>query len=85
MSAISSMTGFKNLKKLSLANNHLHAFPNLQKLPALAELRLNGNRITSIPSLVTWVNKYCSFFVCNRLFHIVSIFEPANFFFFAAP
>ena len=44
--------GFKHLKKLSLAHNRLHGFPKLQKLPALAELRLNGNHITTIPALV---------------------------------
>lgn len=47
-----SLEGFKSLKKVSVAQNRLHAFPKLQKLPALAELRLNGNHITSIPALV---------------------------------
>lgn len=50
---VAHCAGFKHLKKLSLANNRLHAFPRLQKLPALAELRLNGNQITIIPSLAT--------------------------------
>ena len=50
---VAHCAGFKHLKKLSLANNRLHAFPRLQKLPALAELRLNGNQIASIPSLAT--------------------------------
>ena len=40
--------GFKHLKKLSLGHNCLHAFPALKKLPALVELRLNGNKLLAV-------------------------------------
>jgi len=43
-----NMAPFPLLKKLSLGNNQLHAFPGLAVLPQLTELRLNGNRISTL-------------------------------------
>lgn len=47
-----SLSGFKGLRKLSLGHNKLHAFPQLANLPALSELRLNGNKISAVSAVV---------------------------------
>lgn len=41
----------KNLKSLSLSHNKLHKFPEGLALNELKQLRLNDNRLTSIPGL----------------------------------
>lgn len=40
-----------SLTKLVLSHNNLHEFPDLCSCPSLKELRLNGNKIATIPQL----------------------------------
>lgn len=47
-----SLSGFSQLKKLSLGHNQLHAFPSLKHLPELAELRVNGNKFSTVGACV---------------------------------
>lgn len=69
-----SVAGFQHLKKLSVANNKLHAWPALDKLPNLSDLRLNGNRITKIPQL-SMLPRLSSLDVGNNLITEVQGFE----------
>jgi len=70
------LTGFPSLRKLSLAQNQLHAFPSLTKLPELAELRLNGNRIGTIGTDVSVLPKLAILDIGNNLVSSVSAIEP---------
>eukprot|EP00439_Symbiodinium_sp_Y106_P074053 s425_g14.t1 len=69
------LTGFKNLKKVSLAHNRLHSFPSLKKLPALSELRLNGNKLLAISSVVASLPHLATLDVGNNLIKQISGFE----------
>jgi len=71
-----ALKGFASLRKLSLANNQLHSFPKLSKLPQLAELRLNGNKLTTLDACVTNLPKLSIFEVGNNLINEVSALEP---------
>ncbi|CAE7319597.1 inlA [Symbiodinium sp. CCMP2592] len=69
------LTGFKNLKKVSLAHNRLHSFPSLKKLPALSELRLNGNKLLAISPVVASLPHLATLDVGNNLIKQISGFE----------
>ncbi|CAE7317671.1 inlI [Symbiodinium necroappetens] len=70
-----ALTGFKNLKKVSLAHNRLHSFPSLKKLPALSELRLNGNKLLAISPVVASLPHLATLDVGNNLIKQISGFE----------
>mmetsp|Transcript_44862 Transcript_44862/g.100819 ORF Transcript_44862/g.100819 Transcript_44862/m.100819 type:complete len:487 (-) Transcript_44862:227-1687(-) len=71
-----NLGGFTNLKKLSLAHNGLHAFPGMGKLPALSELRLNGNKITSVAQNVTYLPALSILDVGNNMLTQMGGMEP---------
>ncbi|CAE8667716.1 unnamed protein product, partial [Polarella glacialis] len=71
-----SLSGFENLRKLSLAHNQLHSFPELKQLPALAELRLNGNRLTLVSRAVSSLPKLSTLDIGNNLIKEVKDLEP---------
>lgn len=62
-----SVVNYRALRKLSVAHNQLHAFPKLSRLPALAELRLNGNRICSVTADVAALNNLSILDIGNNL------------------
>jgi len=70
------LTGFSSLKKLSIGHNRLHAFPDLKNLPALAELRLNGNKIPSVTSVVSQLPKLGILDVGNNVISEFQGLEP---------
>lgn len=65
------MSGFRQLKKLSLGHNQLHAFPTLKDLPELAELRVNGNKFSTVGACVSFLPKLSILDVGNN-----SIVDP---------
>jgi hypothetical protein len=71
-----NLAPFPALKKLSLAQNKLHAFPGLATLPNLVELRLNGNRITSLSSAVAKQPRLSILDIGNNLFEKADSLEP---------
>jgi len=50
-----TVRGFKKLNKLSLAKNELTYFPKLQELPELSELKLNANKIMTLPEEIQFL------------------------------
>lgn len=70
-----NMAPFPMLKKLSLANNQLHAFPGLAVLPQLTELRLNGNRISALTQKLQQP-RLSIFDIGNNLLAKVEALEP---------
>ncbi|CAE6970756.1 inlA [Symbiodinium natans] len=70
-----ALVGFKNLKKISLAHNQLHAFPTLKKLPVLSELRLNGNKLLAISPAVASLPHLSTLDVGNNLIKQASGFD----------
>lgn len=66
-----SLTGFSQLKKLSLGHNQLHAFPSLKGLPELVELRVNGNKFSTIGACIGMLPKLSILDVGNN-----SIVDP---------
>jgi len=70
-----NMAPFPSLKKLSLANNQLHAFPGLPVLPQLTELRLNGNRISTLTQKLQQP-RLSIFDIGNNLLAKVEALEP---------
>jgi len=70
------LSNFKSLRKLSVAHNQLHGFPELTGLPALAELRLNGNRVCSVAGNLSYLPALSILDVGNNLFSTPSELEP---------
>jgi len=71
-----SLAGFPSLKKLSVAHNDLHAFPQLSRLPALAELRLSGNKMTSVSKSVASLPRLGILDIGSNLITQPQGFEP---------
>mmetsp|Transcript_74531 Transcript_74531/g.230335 ORF Transcript_74531/g.230335 Transcript_74531/m.230335 type:complete len:464 (+) Transcript_74531:32-1423(+) len=67
---------FACLRKLSVAHNELHAFPVLKSLPALAELRLNGNRVSSVAKDLHFLPKLSILDIGNNLYSTAEQMEP---------
>lgn len=70
-----SLSGFQNLRKLSLGHNKLHEFPMLKNLPALSELRLNENKITRVTDVVTKLSKLSILDIGKNLIKDVAALE----------
>merc|ERR1719506_806257 len=70
------MAPFPALKKLSLAQNQMHAFPGLATLPQLTELRLNGNRISALSGDISRQPRLSIVDVGNNLMQKAESLEP---------
>eukprot|EP00446_Apocalathium_sp_SHHI-4_P089951 CAMPEP_0177443074 /NCGR_PEP_ID=MMETSP0369-20130122/5274_1 /TAXON_ID=447022 ORGANISM="Scrippsiella hangoei-like, Strain SHHI-4" /NCGR_SAMPLE_ID=MMETSP0369 /ASSEMBLY_ACC=CAM_ASM_000364 /LENGTH=455 /DNA_ID=CAMNT_0018915043 /DNA_START=1 /DNA_END=1368 /DNA_ORIENTATION=- len=71
-----SLRGFKELKKLSVGHNKLRAFPNLEKLPALTELRLNGMYLSSVRDSISSLESLSIVDLGNNKFSGVAGLKP---------
>lgn len=70
------LQGFTMLRKLSLAHNQLHSFPQFASMSALAELRLNGNKIPSVNESAACLPKLSILDIGNNLIAQVRGLEP---------